>query len=49
VPDIWNVSEDSSVEILNNLNSVKNVLQEHLHMSFVFMKLKAILLQNIGE
>jgi hypothetical protein len=47
--DVWNVSEDSSVEILNNLNSVKNVLQERLNMNFVYMISKALLLQNSEE
>jgi hypothetical protein len=38
--DLWNVSEDFSVEILNNLNSVKNMLKECLNLNFIPMKFK---------
>jgi hypothetical protein len=33
--DIWNVSENFCAEILNNLNSVKNMLIEHLGQNFI--------------
>jgi hypothetical protein len=44
--DLWNVLENFGMEILNTLNSVKNVLKEHLLLNFIPMKFKELLAEK---
>jgi len=43
--DLWNVSENFSVDILNNLNSVR----ESLNLNFITMKSKELLAEKGRE
>jgi len=43
--DSWNVSENFDTEILNNLN----MLTEHLALTFIATKFKALLAEKICE
>jgi len=45
----WNVLENLSVDILNNLNSVKNMLRDSLNLNFITMKFKELLVEKGRE
>jgi len=47
--DHWNVLEYISVNILNNLNSVKNMLSESLNLNFITTKSKELLAEKGRE
>jgi hypothetical protein len=47
--DLWNVSKNFGVEILNSLNSVKNKLKGSLTQNFIPMKFKELPAQNIED
>jgi len=40
--DLWNVSELLGAEVLDSLNSVKNMLKKQLSLIFIPMKFKEI-------
>jgi hypothetical protein len=45
--DLWNVSELLGTEVLDNLNSVKNMLKEQLSLIFIPMKFQEILTEKL--
>jgi hypothetical protein len=47
--DLWNVLELLGTEVLDNLNSVKNMLKEQLSLIFIPMKFKEILTEKHCE
>lgn len=49
VADHRNASGNFGVEILNNLNSVKNMLKEHIIQNFIPINVKQLLAQKHRE
>jgi hypothetical protein len=47
--DLWNVLENFSVDILNNLNLVKNMLRGSLNLKFLTTKFKELLAEKHTE
>lgn len=45
--DLQNILVNSGTEILNNLNSMKNMLKECLSLNFIPMKCKELLAENV--